>query len=193
MRYGLISSVLLLLSIGCSQLQPSGPCPIQRLSRLSIEAAECQFTLGRTAYTDRRFADAATHWRRVISIEPQSTRDMDVYAAALGTLGFLYYSGWGVQQDIERAMELLKRSVKFGGLEARRHLGVAYEDENNKFFDRVAAYAWYRSVEHFYKPFPDEVVAQRVLQRARQNAEDLKAGLTAEQLEKAEKLAWTIE
>jgi TPR repeat protein len=166
---------------------------MQSLNRLSADTAQCQFALGQRAYSDKRFTDAANHWRRVVAIEPQSIQDMIIFAAAHGTLGFLYYAGLGVERDIDKAMTLLKRSVKLGGVEARRHLGLIYENKNYKFFDPVVAYAWYRSVEHFYKPVPTESSAQRVLERARLNVEDMKAVLTSDELKKAEELSWTIE
>jgi hypothetical protein len=85
---------------------------------------------------------------------------------------------------------LYKTAVSHGDTESRNHLGDAYLDKENAFYDPVTAYAWYASVERQkYEPLSGyEDVEKEVILRAQENAASLKSSFTNAQLERGEKL-----
>ncbi len=118
--------------------------------------------------------------------------DERIVAAAHGTLGYLYYRGLGVAQDQIKALQLFREGVRRGDLESRAHLGRAYAEDRNAIYNPTIAYAWFKSVENFYRPTIDEQLALGVLEDARHSMEALKRSLTEADVAKAEEMSWTI-
>jgi hypothetical protein len=154
---------------------------------------ECQFTLGRIAYGQNDYKKAAEHWNTVVGAKPNDEREKTIVAIAHGTLGYLFYHGKGVKEDRKRAIELYKAAVRLGDLESRQHLGFAFSDKTNAFYDPVSAYAWYRSVELRYKPVLEEETEKTVLQTARDGMARLKPQLSDNDLKIAEEKSSLIE
>lgn len=154
---------------------------------------ECQFTLGRMAYGQNDYKQAAERWKRVVEAKPNSEREKIIVAIAHGTLGYLFYHGKGVKEDRKQAIELYKAAVRLGDLESRQHLGFAFSGKTNDFYDPVSAYAWYRSVEHYYKPVLEEETDKTVLRTARDGMARLKPQLSDNDLRIAEEKSSLIE
>ncbi len=131
-------------------------CPLTHLTENHYADIECQFFLGTEAYSAKLYGVAAAHWQYVIDTEIVYDGDDKFKAKALGTVNFLRYYGLGVKQDRRKAVEGWKLSVKGGGLEARKHIGVAYSDINFEKRDLVKALAWYQSI-FILHPHPEEL------------------------------------
>ena len=175
---------------GCNSKDACLPTSSQSEKRDDLE---CRFTLGRTAYGRKDYKQAAEHWGSVVRANPNSERDKTIIAIAHGTLGYLFYYGKGVKEDRKRAVELYKTAVRLGDLESRQHLGFAFSDQTNDFYDPVTAYAWYRSVEHHYKIILEEETDKRVLQTAKDVMARLKPQLSDGDLKIAEEKSSLIE
>jgi TPR repeat protein len=66
------------------------------------------------------------------------------YAPALGTLGFMYQYGVGVEQDWPQALQWNRRAAELGDPAAQDNLGQMYENGNaGLHHDLVQAYKWF--------------------------------------------------
>jgi hypothetical protein len=177
--------------LGCRS-ESSSPCPIPDLIHKTLADVECQFFLGTTAYRNKDYQQAAQHWAWVIHRDAQDRHEGMIVAEAHGTLGYLRYHGLGAAKDAKGAVELFKKAVERGDLESRAHLGFAYSDKSNAFYDTITAYAWYKSVENFYRPGLNEQVSANVLKGSKNKVAELKKSLTTAELKKAEERSWVV-
>jgi tetratricopeptide (TPR) repeat protein len=186
-----VAYIVFLVLAGCTS-EPSGGCPLPDLNHKRLRDVECQFNLGQVAYRNKDYKQAVKHWEWTANHAPQNIPEGMIVAAAYGTLGYLNYNGLGVSEDRQRSLELYKKAVQHGDLESRAHLGFAYSDKANHFYDLVSAYAWYKSVENFYRPMLDEEISTAVLEDAKKAVFKLRTLLTAAELKKAEDMSWVV-
>ena len=185
--------VLFLCVTYTSGCNPKDACPSGSSEAAIRDLLECQFALGRAAYGREDYKQAAEHWQKVVEMRPKSEHDKVIVAVAYGTLGYLFYYGKGVNIDRERSVRLYKTAVRLGDLESRQHLGFAFSDKTNDFYDPVTAYSWYHSVERHYKPVLEEESAKKVLQRARDEMTRIKTLISKDEVKIAEEQSATIE
>ena len=186
--------IVVFLCVTCtSGCNPEDACPSGSPEAAIRDKLECQFALGRAAYAREDYKQAAEHWQKVVEMRPKSDYDKIIVAVAHGTLGYLFYYGKGVNIDRKRSVQLYRIAVRLGDLESRQHLGFAFSDKTNDFYDPVIAYAWYHSVERHYKPVLEEENAKRVLQRARDEMARIKALISDDEVKIAEEKSAAIE
>src|SRR5262249_55440044 len=151
----------------------------------------CQFTLGRQAFTRKDYRQAAVHWQWTVNQTAETITEKRIVSAADGTLGFLYYRGLRVDENREKAIELFREGVKHGDLESRLFLGRVYSDDRNSIYDPITAYAWFKSVENFYRSVLDEQRSLDILDEAKHAVELLRGFLTATEIARGEEMSWT--
>lgn len=98
-------------------------------------------------------------------------------AIAQYNLGVMYGVGRGVAEDEWAAKPLFRKSAEQGYAPAQYNLAVTYERGIGGPVDRVTAHAWY------------DLAAHRGYEDAKSGRSKIAAGLSAEELEKAEKLS----
>lgn len=149
-RIGVIFSFLL------STCANAEGCKVKYLEELEYTDIECQFYMGTAAYRNKVYSVAAAHWNYVIDSPVMNEGEESIKAMALGTVTFLTYHGLGTKQDRNKAVKNWKDAVAEGNLEARRHLGFAYSDDDFKNKNLVNALGWYESIFLLY-PTANEV------------------------------------
>jgi TPR repeat protein len=97
--------------------------------------AETPYNLGVAAYKKRDYWEAAAQWSK--SVARGNTE-------AMNNLRYLFYNGYGVNKDIDRAMKLWRVASEAGESESQWHLGRAYETGTGAERSLSKAYAWYR-------------------------------------------------
>ena len=178
----MIVRLKVLLAFWISASAIADECKIKYLEELEYTDIECQFYMGTEAYRNKVYSVAAAHWRYVIDSPIKYEGEEAIQAMALSTITFLTYQGLGVKQDRNKAVKSWKNAVKKGDLEARRHLGYAYSDDNFKNTDLVQALGWYESIFLIY-PTASEVDESDhgVYQDAIEGAEKLRVKLSLKQ------------
>jgi len=141
----LIRFLLLLLVFSCAH---ENSCPIAGKDHLVAASAECQFLLGRDAYSLKDYTGAAARWTQA-SQAAKDSRETNFVASATGTLGYLYLNGMGVEQDKTKAINYFQTAIRLGDIESRNHLAFAYSDPRDERYDPISAYAWYKTVTRF--------------------------------------------
>ena len=130
-------------------------CKVKYLEELEYTDIECQFYMGTAAYRNKVYTVAAAHWNYVIDSPLKYEGEEAIQAMALSTITFLTYQGLGVKQDKSKAVQNWKDAVAKGDLEARKHLGFAYSDEEFKNKNLVHALGWYESILLLYPSVED--------------------------------------
>jgi hypothetical protein len=188
-RTGSLALNLRLLTIPLLLLSSSvlaEKCKLEYLDELKYTDIECQFYMGTTAYRNKVYEVAAAHWRYVIDAQLKYEGEEQFQAMALSTVTFLTYQGLGIIQDRNLAVKNWKDAVAKGDFEARRHLGMAYSDDDYRKVDLIQALGWYESIFIIQPDFDalDES-DQNVFQDALDGAKSLKLKLSAKEIQKA--------
>ena len=146
--------------------------------------------MGTAAYRNKKHSEAAAHWQYILEAPVKYEGEDEIKAMALSTLTFLTYQGLGVKQDRVKAVEMWKEAVKKGDLEARRHLGFAFSDNDFRYQDNVVALGWYESIFLLY-PTPQSLNEpdSNIYQDAQDGASALREKLTLNQREEAVEFA----
>lgn len=92
-------------------------------------------------------------------------------------LGAMYESGDGVARDYTEAFKWLSMAAYQGDAHADAYLGLFFEEGLGRPVDVVQAYAWYRTAAVFGEP------------NSHQKLKDLKARMTAEQIDAGDALS----
>jgi len=189
----LIRFLLLLLIIGCDH---ENSCPLTGKDRLAATSAECQFLVGRSAYSVKDYAGAAARWTQASQTASKDSRETNFVASATGTLGYLYLNGMGVDQDKTKAINCFQTAIRLGDIESRNHLAFAYSNPRDERYDPIRAYAWYKTVTRFsIQDFDDTIspeFAANILADAANGMNLMKRSLSAADIADAEKLAETL-
>ena len=160
------------------------------MEELEYADIECQFYMGTMAYRNEVYEVAAAHWSYIIDAPLKYEGEEQFQAMALSTVTFLTYQGLGVTQDRNLAVKNWKTAVSKGDFEARRHLGMAYSDNEYRKNNLIQALGWYESI---FMIQPDVSVLdesdQSVYQDAIEASKDLKLKLSAIDVQKAIKFA----
>ena len=182
--------LILCILVSGTSLADSEKCPLDNLEEFEYTDIQCQFYLGTTAFRSEVYAVAAAHWKFVENAPLIYEGDDQLKFSVIGTLNYLTYYGLGVEQDRLQAVSNWKQAVKQGELEARRHLGSAYEDKEFEGFDYVVSLSWYKSILiiHPDKGSLDESDS-KIWKDAKQGVIFLESKLDSEQIKKAEKIA----
>ncbi len=114
-------------------------CAAFLLGCAAAPVSESPYTLGAAAFKAHDYKEAAAQW----SIAANAGDPM-----AMNNLGFLLFSGQGVEQDQPRAIGLWQASATAGVTESQMYLGYAVENGIAVERDPALAYAWYRCAMH---------------------------------------------
>ncbi len=173
-------TVIILLLVSTSAF--ADKCELKYLEELEYKDIECQFYMGTAAYKNKAYSVAAAHWNLVLDSPIKYEGEAAIKTMALSTITFLTYQGLGVKQDRNKAVKNWKEAVTQGDLEARRHLGFAYSDDNFADKNLVHALGWYESIFLLY-PTPSELEQsdQGVYQDAVEGADKLRGRLSEKQ------------
>lgn len=157
-------------------------CRIKYLEKLKYTDIECQFYMGTTAYRNKLYSVAAAHWNYVVNAPLKYEGEEELKTSALSNFNFLTYQGLGLKQDRIKAVKSWVDAVSIGSLEARRHLGFAYSDEEFKNKDPIKALGWYESIFLLY-PNKNEVEESDsgIYQDAVDEAQKLRENLSSKQ------------
>jgi len=186
LNFRLLTIPLLLLSSSVL----ADKCKLEYLDELEYTDIECQFYMGTTAYRNKVYAVAAAHWRYVIDAPLKYKGEEQFQAMALSTVTFLTYQGLGVKQDRNLAVTNWKEAVSKGDFEARRHLGMAYSDENYQKTSLIQALGWYESIFIIQADFASlDESDQNVFQDAVDAAKSIKLKLSDKDIHKAMEFA----
>tara|TARA_B100000745_G_scaffold170763_1_gene111925 strand:- start:715 stop:1293 length:579 start_codon:yes stop_codon:yes gene_type:complete len=168
-------------------------CKVKHLEKLEYTDIECQFYMGTAAYRNEVYSVAAAHWEYLLSLEAKYKGDNQTQAIAKSTLNYLRYHGLGIIQDRNTAVRHWLNSAKSGVLEARRHLGFAYSDENFEHKNLVTALGWYRSILTIY-PNADELDEndKNIHLDVTREIRELEGKLSKEQINASEKFAKSV-
>jgi len=132
----LIRFLLLLLVFSCAH---ENSCPIAGKDHLVAASAECQFLLGRDAYSLKDYTGAAARWTQASQTAAKDSRETNFVASATGTLGYFYLNGMGVEQDKTKAINYFQTAIRLGDIESRNHLAFAYSDPRDERYDPISA------------------------------------------------------
>jgi hypothetical protein len=181
--------ILLVLVSGISFAETE-KCPLEELNEYEYTDIECQFYLGTKAFRNEVYAVAAGHWKFIENSPSIYEGDDLLKSTVISTLNYLTYNGLGVEQDRLKAVSSWKEAVKQGDLEARKHLGIAYEDKKFTDMDFVISLSWYKSIlfMHLNKDKLDESDSI-IWDEAKQAVGYLESKLDIEQIKKADEMA----
>ena len=102
----------------------------------AASASVADFNKGAEAFRQKNYAQARLHWSESIGNGGPSE--------SFNNLGFLYYQGWGVPRDRERAVALWRKGAALAVSESQLHLGEAYAKGHGGLRrSRKHAFAWY--------------------------------------------------
>ena len=86
------------------------------------------FFSGTQSFRDASYAAASSSWQALVDLEEVPSEFERYKTNAYNNLGFLYFQGWGVQKDRDRAVNYWKVAAKVGHEESEYHLCHAYGD-----------------------------------------------------------------
>ena len=109
-------------------------CGLEVVSCASVPA-ETPYSLGAAYFDEGHYSEAAAQWTK--SAARGNTE-------AMNNLGYLLYSGYGVDRDTHRAVDLWWVAADAGVSAAQLHLGRAYETGIGVELSLSKAYAWYQ-------------------------------------------------
>ena len=91
-------------------------------------------------------------------------------------LGVCYENGYGVEKDLDKALEYYFSAVEKGDGQSAYNLGACYYNDENKICDKVKACAWLL------------LALERVFKMAESTLNDVKMEITKEDFESAKEL-----
>lgn len=106
------------------------------------------------------------------------------YGEAYTNLGYMYDGGLGVEQDRQKAVKLYHIGAEKGSLNAMLNLGVSYWKGEGVSKDLVQAYKWL-DLARFYTQRSHNM---QLKWRVRGALDEVKKGMTIDQISKAEQL-----
>jgi len=107
------------------------------------------------------------------------------HVEASTNLGYMYDMGLGVKQDKQKAAALYLAGADKGSLNAMLDLGVLYSEGSGVEKDLVEAYKWLELARFYTTTSPN----MRLKWRVRGVLDDVKKGMTREQIDRGEQLA----
>jgi len=146
---------------------------------------ETPYNLGVDAYKKKNYPEAAAQWNKAVGQGD---------TAAMNNLAYLLYNGYGVDKDVERAVNLWRVASAAGESESQWHLGMAYETGVGTERNLAIAYAWYQcgianASRKSGNGGGDADLEASILSDVTQSRDKLQAKLNAEELQKGQALA----
>jgi len=106
----------------------SARCRLPELQELPESHPRCLFFRGTQSFRDQRYASAFANWQAIVDLGDVPVELERYKSGAYNNLGFLYFMGWGVDRDRNRAVNYWKLATKLGDAESEYHLCHAYGD-----------------------------------------------------------------
>jgi TPR repeat protein len=111
----------------------AAPCQEPKLESLSGSHPECHLFKGTRHFRAKEYSAASHEWLAVVDAKDMPKEFEHLRVDAQNNLGYLFYMGWGVKQDRERAMQQYWLPAdKAGHEEAAYHLCHAYAEDNSR-------------------------------------------------------------
>jgi TPR repeat protein len=133
----LVASVLLLTP--SAHAAAAENCLLADLESLSSTHPKCLFFSGTASFRARHYTAAAVSWQALINLDNVEEDLEHLRTDAHNNLGYLYYMGWGVRKDRDRATGYWKYAVKAGNEESGYHLCHAYGKPRERAYQPLVA------------------------------------------------------
>jgi TPR repeat protein len=125
-------------------------CKQSKLKTVAADHPECLYFSGTEQFRSKDFAGAARYWQRLVDTKSVPIEHAHLRIDAHNNLGFLYFTGQGVQQDRKRALEYWSLAYHAGHEEAAYHLCHAYMEEGEPADRRAQGRAYCREASRRY-------------------------------------------
>lgn len=110
----------------------AAPCQEPKLESVPSTHTECYFYKGTRHFRAEEHSAALKEWLVIVDKTDIPVELEHFRANAQNNIGFLYYMGWGVEQNSKTAIEYWLPAAKAGHHEAAYHLCHAYADAGNQ-------------------------------------------------------------
>lgn len=110
----------------------AAPCQEPKLESVPSTHTECYFYKGTRHFRAEEYSAALKEWLVIVDKTDIPIELEHFRANAQNNIGFLYYMGWGVEQNSKTAIEYWLPAAKAGHHEAAYHLCHAYADAGNQ-------------------------------------------------------------
>ena len=131
-------------------------CKEPKLQSLPANHPECLFYAGTARYRAKDYATAAQRWQALIGLKSVAIEDEHLRVDAYNNLGFLYYTGRGVQPDRGRAIGYWRLAMDKGNEEAVYHLCHAYDDKAGPEYNPKLALGYCKEALRRYGQLKDQ-------------------------------------
>lgn len=119
--------------MGAASSATAAPCQAPDLESLPSTHVKCYYYTGTKHFRAKEYAAALEQWQAVVDQSDIPVEFEYLRANAQSNIGFLYYMGWGVEPNLDIAIERYwLPAEKAGHDEAAYHLCHAYADDGNQ-------------------------------------------------------------
>jgi TPR repeat protein len=136
------------------------------LQALPRNHPKCLFYSGTESFRARSYASASASWQALVRLEEVPV-DLEHYRTdAYNNLGYLYFMGWGVRKNRDRAIDYWKYATKLGHEESAYHLCHVYGESEEPTYNPSVALGYCRESLRQYmqsvgkRKEAEEVIAQ---------------------------------
>lgn len=133
----LVCIAQLALASGALAAQPL--CTTEGHKSVAASSIECAFFSGTRSYRHTDYSGAGEHWRQALALKPSTPEEARYRLHSLNNLGYLYFTGMGVNESKSLAIHYWEQAYKAGHEEAAYHLCHVYADRSQATYNPDAA------------------------------------------------------
>ncbi len=121
--------LLIIVFLFSSTISAEEACTIEELDLKQDSTIEdVIYYTGTCNFRNKSYQKAAHNWEKLINMKI-APEQLELQVSAMNNLGFLYYMGWGVKENVNTAVKYWKRAISFGHIEAEYHLCHSYSNK----------------------------------------------------------------
>ncbi|WP_431048518.1 hypothetical protein [Roseateles sp. L2-2] len=131
-------------------------CDVPKLEQVDAADPQCLYFTGTGAYREKDFATSARVWGQLVELKLPTIEHRHLQLDAANNLGFLLFTGKGVDKDRKRAIRLWEDASAYGQEESTYHLCHVYGDRDSPDFKREVALIYCREAHRRYERLSEE-------------------------------------
>ena len=156
--------LLLILFLAPLSSYANESCTLEDLS-LTSDSAQAQklFFVGTCHYRKKEYATSVALWKELSLLENIEPKYIELQISALNNLGYMFFFGFGTEEDKQVALKYWYQAIGLGHTEAEYHLCHAYADAEVSTYNPVKALPHCEKAKLIYQGTEDSTSDEKLM------------------------------